>query len=175
MLLSVCFRIHWISIEVHSLGSQHMRHPSVDVCGSQAVERAAWSPGDTDLLAKTAQRLLSPSLHSHLKQWVRARWELMALRLSSLVSCPQSLSQVALHIFLLIFITLNPVRKAYVLHQGAAANGSLMQQRVAPLHLLTVDHTIVAASHKHVPLLGRADRGGAFGNVRKMGQSGDMV
>lgn len=116
MLLSVCFSIEWISIEVHSRGSQHMRHPSADVCGSQAVERAAWSPGDTALPAKTTRR-------GYLAHLFTATWSSVWEPDESSWPCdflPQCLvpkaSQVALHILLLIFITLNPVRKAYVLH-----------------------------------------------------------
>lgn len=87
----------------------------------------------------------------------------------------RQLSQVALHILPLTFIALHLVREAYVIHQCAAAAASLVQRVDTPLYPFTVDHTIVASSHKHVPLLRGAGRGRGFGNVWEVRQSGDVV
>lgn len=65
--------------------------------------------------------------------------------------------------------------EADVLHKGAVADGSLMQRGGALVHLFTVGHTVVASSHKHVPLLRVADRGRGFGDVWEMRQSGDVI
>lgn len=73
------FAVRQTSTEIHSQGSQHIRHLSVGVCRiilrSRAVERAARSPSDTDLWAKTAltDESISPALHSHPGQHVGAR------------------------------------------------------------------------------------------------------
>ena len=67
------------------------------------------------------------------------------------------------------------VSEADVLHYRTAAGGSLMQWGDALVLLFVVDHTIVASSHEHVPLLRCADRGGGFGDVWEMRQSRDVV
>lgn len=78
----------------------------------------------------------------------------------------------ALHVLPLPLVTLHLVRKADVLLQGAVADGSLTPALACPL---TVDHTVVAAGHKHEPLLRAADRGRAFGDVREVRHSRDVV
>lgn len=50
-----------------------------------------------------------------------------------------------------------------------------MQWGDALLHSFTVDHTIEASSHKHVPLLRGVGRGRGFGDVWEVRQSGDVV
>lgn len=81
----------------------------------------------------------------------------------------------ALHVLSLALVALRLVHEADVLHQGAVADGSLVQRRGAPVVVLAVDRTVVASGHKHVPLLGRAGRGGGFGDVREVRQSRDVV
>ncbi len=78
----------------------------------------------------------------------------------------------ALHVLSLTLVTLHLVRKADVLRYGAVADGSLAPALARPL---TVDHTVVASSHEHVPLLGAADRGRGFGNVWEMRQSRHVI
>lgn len=81
----------------------------------------------------------------------------------------------ALHVLSLALVTLHLVHEADVLHHGAVADGSLVQWRAAPVVVLTVDRAVVASGHKHVPLLGRAGRGGGLGDVREMRQPRDVV
>lgn len=61
------------------------------------------------------------------------------------------------------------------LHEGAAADGSVVQQGNGSLHVLVVGHAVVASGHQHVPFLGAADRSGGLGDVWQVRQSGDVV
>lgn len=85
------------------------------------------------------------------------------------------LSEMAFHILSLSLVTLHLVRKADVLHEGAVTDGSLMQWGCTLACPFTVHHTIVAASHKHVPLLRAADRSRAFCDVWEMRQPRNVV
>lgn len=142
------------------------------VCTSQAVERTAQSPPDTDLLADFSDRWLSPAPRSHLGKNVRAGQELKARRFPTQSS---HASHVTLHVLPLTLATRNPVCQAYVLHQRASADAWLAWRGQALLLLPAMGHAVVAASHKHVRLLGVADGGRGFGDVWEVRDLGDMV
>lgn len=72
-----------------------------------------------------------------------------------------------LHVLSLGLVTLYLVQKVDVC--------SLVQRGGALICLLTEDHTIVTSGHKHVPFLGGADWGRAFGDVWEMRQLTDVV
>lgn len=65
--------------------------------------------------------------------------------------------------------------QAYVLHQRASAVVPLARRGQAPLLLSATRHAVVTSGHKHARLLGVADGGRGFSNIREVRQLGDVV
>lgn len=83
-------------------------------------------------------------------------------------------SHVTLRILPLTLATLH-FAQAYVLHQRASAAASLARRGQTPLLLSAVRHAVATCGHEHARLLGAADGGRGFGNIREVRQLGDVV